>query len=65
MLYLTNHRNRGINKDELHLRKLLYEKKMVKNHYKYFPNTNHYVRILHINSEISFYKRKLSRNVTK
>jgi hypothetical protein len=59
MLYLTN--NRVINKDELHLRKLLYEKKMVKDYYKYSPNTNHYVRILHINSEISFYKRKLSR----
>lgn len=63
MLYLTN--NRVTNKDELHLRKLLYEKEMVKDYYKYFPTTKHYVRILHLNSEISFCKRKLSRNVTK
>jgi|Laugrespbdmm15dd_1035085.scaffolds.fasta_scaffold01292_6 hypothetical protein len=60
MLYLTN--SRFINKDESHLRKLLREKEMVKNYYKCFPNTNHYVRILHLNSEISFYKRKLSQN---
>lgn len=60
MLYLTN--SRFINKDESHLRKLLYEKEMVKDYYKYFPTTKHYVRILHLNSEISFYKRKLSRN---
>lgn len=60
MLYLTN--SHFINKDESHLRKLLHQKEMVKDYYKYFPNTKHYIRILHLNSEISFYKRKLSRN---
>lgn len=63
MLYLTN--TNVTNEDELQLQKLLLEKQMIKDYYKYFPNTKHYLCILSINSEIAYRKRKLSRNVKK
>jgi len=65
MLYLTNTFTNPTNKDELQLQKLLFEKEMIKDYYKYFPNTNNYLRILSINSEIACHKRKISRNVEK
>ena len=60
MLYLTN---TYATEDEL--QKLLFEKEMIKDYYKYFPNTNNYLRILSLNSEIAFRKRKILRNVKK
>jgi hypothetical protein len=62
MLYLTN---THATEDELQLQKLLFEKEMIKDYYKYFPNTTNYLRILSLNSEIACRKRKISRNVKK
>lgn len=62
MLYLSSS---VTNQDEKRLQQLLFEKQMIKDYYKFYPNINVYLRITDILSEISSCKRKLSRNVKK
>jgi hypothetical protein len=54
-----------MNENEQRLQQLLFEKQMIKDYYKFYPNINVYLRITDILSEISSCKRKISQNVKK
>lgn len=60
MLYLTN-----MNENEKRLQQLLFQKEMIKDFYKIYPNTYNYLNIRNLLSEINLYKRKISENVKK
>ena len=54
-----------MNENEQRLQQLLFQKELLKDYYKHFPNTCNYLYILNILSEIQSCKRKISQNVKK